>query len=94
MNTSSINTPSLQSRRMFLRQSAAAAAGVIAVPTIIPSFVLGGNEETAPSNRITVGFIGVGSHGTDWNLPPFLNHRSARVVAVCDVYSAPSSADE
>ena len=87
MNTSSIDTPSLQSRRMFLRQSAGAAAGVIAVPTLIPSSVLGGNDQTAPSNRITVGFIGVGSHGTDWNLPPYLNHKSARVVAVCDVDS-------
>ena len=72
------------SRRTFLRQSAA-AAGAMAMPAIIPSTARGADGRTAPSNRITVGFIGTGDHGTHWNLPPYLKHPSAQVVAVCDV---------
>jgi len=84
MDTANIITRDPHSRRAFLRQSAAAAAA-FAVPTIIPSSARGADGQTAPSNRITVGFIGTGDHGTGWNLPPFLNHKDARVVAVCDV---------
>ena len=84
MNTDTISTQIPQSRRTFLRQTAATAAA-IAAPTIIPSSARGADGQTAPSNRITVGFIGTGSHGTDWNLPPYLKHPNARVVAVCDV---------
>jgi predicted dehydrogenase len=39
----------------------------------------------SPSNRLNVGFIGVGGHGVDWNLPPYLRHKDARVAMVCDV---------
>ena len=84
MDAANIINRDQQSRRAFLRQSAAAAAA-FAVPTIIPSSARGADGQTAPSNRITVGFIGTGDHGTGWNLPPFLNHKDARVVAVCDV---------
>ena len=75
----------MPTRRTFLRQSAAAATAVIAGPTIIPSSARGADGHTAPSNRIAVGFIGTGNHGVDWNLPPYLKHASAQVVAVCDV---------
>ena len=51
----------------------------------MPASVLGADGQVAPSNRITVGFIGVGDHGIGWNLPPYLRHPAARVVAVCDV---------
>ena len=66
------------SRRHFVKT---AAAG-IAAPTIIPSSVLGVN---APSNKITVGFIGVGGHGSHWNLPSYLEQQDAHVRVVCDV---------
>jgi predicted dehydrogenase len=71
------------SRRQFLKGSAGAAAilGGI-VPTIIPAHVLGAE---APSNKITIGFIGVGDHGTGWNLSYYLKNKAARVIAVCDV---------
>jgi len=52
---------------------------------MVPASVLGADGQTAPSNRITVGFIGTGDHGMGWNLPPYLRHPSARVVAACDV---------
>jgi len=66
------------SRRNFL--GGVLAAGV-AAPTIIPSHVLG---KDAPSNKITVGFIGTGGHGTGWNLPAYLSHSDARVLVTCD----------
>ena len=43
-------------RRDFLKNTALTSA-TIAIPSIVPSSVFGKN---APSNRITVGFIGTG----------------------------------
>ncbi|MCH7226227.1 Gfo/Idh/MocA family protein [Haloferula sp. A504] len=63
-------------RRKLLGCLAAATA-----PLIIPSRLLG---KDAPSNKITLGFIGVGSHGISRNLGTFLNQPDARVIAVCD----------
>ena len=53
----------------------------VAFPWIVPSRVPGA---TSPGNKINVGFIGVGGHGVDWNLPPYLRHKDARVAMVCD----------
>ena len=50
---------------------------------IIPASVLGKN---APSNRITLGCIGVGSHGYGQNLKSFLYLDEARIIRVCDVF--------
>ncbi|MCP4639374.1 MAG: Gfo/Idh/MocA family oxidoreductase [bacterium] len=43
---------------------------------------------SAPSanGQITLGCIGMGTHGMGWNLDPFLKTSEARVLAVCDVY--------
>jgi predicted dehydrogenase len=71
----------LLNRRTFLLRSAGALAAT-ALPTIIPARVLGAE---APSERINVGFIGTGSHGTGWNLRRYLTLPQARVVMVCDV---------
>lgn len=69
-------------RRTFLKRAGAAGAA-IGIPTIIPSSVLG---ENAPSKRITLGFIGMGSQGVHANLKTFLPMDDAQVVSVCDVY--------
>jgi len=69
------------SRRRFV--VASALAGV--APLIIPSRVLGG--EGAPSNKISIGFIGCGEEGTK-NINGFLAQTDCRVLAVCDVDSA------
>ena len=69
-------------RRSFLARSTTGVASALAGPTLVPSSVFGAG---APSNTIAVGFIGTGDHGTGWNLPPYLRHPGARVVAVCDV---------
>ncbi len=65
-------------RRSFLKS--ALAAGI--APTLIPSRLLGADS---PSNKITIGFIGVGSHGTNHNLKNYLKQTDARVLTVCDV---------
>ena len=66
------------SRRSLLKT----AAATFAVPTIVPASVFGAN---APSNRVTLGFIGMGLHGIGWNLKGFLKFDDAQVLAVCDV---------
>jgi len=69
-------------RRNFLRKSAAATAGTIVIPTIIPSHVLGKN---APSNKIRIGQIGFGRIAKSHDLPESLKHDVALGVAVADV---------
>lgn len=81
-----MNSSTSLSRRLFLKRTSAALA-IAAAPQIVPSSVLGLGGQTAPSNRITVGFIGTGSHGVGWNLGPYLRHKDAQVVAACDVDS-------
>lgn len=72
-------------RRSFLRRSAGAAATVLATPYIICSAVRGRESRAAPSEQITVGFIGTGSHGIHRNLRMYLQQPDARILAVCDV---------
>lgn len=50
-------------------------------PAIVPAAVLG---QDAPSNKLTIGFIGTGNNGTNW-MRRFLQDGRVRVVAVCDV---------
>jgi myo-inositol 2-dehydrogenase/D-chiro-inositol 1-dehydrogenase len=69
-------------RRSFLKSSAAATAGTMVVPTIIPSRVLGKN---APSNKIRIGQIGFGRIAMSHDLPESLKHEVAIGVAVADV---------
>ena len=71
-------------RRSFLR-GAMAAGTVVAAPTILPARLLGQDGQVAPSEQITVGFIGTGGHGIDRNLRMYLGQPDARVLAVCDV---------
>lgn len=72
------------SRRQFLQRSAMAGA-VLGLPNIVPASAFGADGATAPSNRITLGCIGVGSMGTD-NMKNFLALPDCQVVAVCDTY--------
>jgi len=67
------------SRRGFLRTSGLVAAG--ATFNIVPARVLGQN---APSKRIVMGMIGVGSQGSG-NMGQFLGLSDVVVRAVCDV---------
>jgi len=71
------------SRRRFLQRTAAASA-VFALPAMIPASALGADGRPAPSNRITVGAIGVGGQGNG-NLGGFLGDPRCQVLAVSDV---------
>ena len=67
-------------RREFLR-SAALAGAALALPTIVPATVFGRN---APSNRITMGLIGMGlMMGGHHQI--MLGRDGVQVLAVCDV---------
>ena len=68
------------SRRQFLRDSATAMTGLL-VPTFVPASVFGAE---APSNRVTIGCIGVGRQGTG-DMRDFMGQPTAQIIAVCDV---------
>lgn len=72
-------------RRQFLTRAAGSVFGAVGFPYIISSSALGAAETVAPSNRITLGFIGTGKQGNEFLLSGFLNHSAAQVIAVCDV---------
>ncbi len=71
-------------RRRFLRTSLTAAGAAIAAPTIIPSSALGRDGAVAPSERITVGGIGIGRRGT-YDLGCFLQQPDVQFMAVADI---------
>jgi predicted dehydrogenase len=64
------------SRRSFVKATVAVCVG----PTILPSSVFGAN---APSNRITMGCIGLGGMGCN-DMRSFLGNDDVQVIAVCD----------
>ncbi|MBN1444410.1 MAG: Gfo/Idh/MocA family oxidoreductase [Planctomycetes bacterium] len=78
MNTRSI------SRRGFLKSASLAAAGGLAWPQIFPRSILSGAEGAAPSERISVGWIGTGHRGGAV-MGGFLAQKDVKAVAVCDV---------
>jgi hypothetical protein len=71
------------SRRRFLK-AAVQASAVFAAPQVIPSVVLGQGGRVAPSERIVLGGIGIGSRG-GYDLGCFLHEPDVQFVAVCDV---------
>jgi glucose-fructose oxidoreductase len=74
-------------RRDFLKRAAAAAASAWASPAIIPFRALGRSSFTPPSERITLGHIGVGGQGS-WLLNGFLECEGTQSVAVCDAFKS------
>jgi predicted dehydrogenase len=74
------------SRRHFLKQTAVLGA-TAAAPHILPSSVFGAAARPSPSNRVTIGMVGVGGHGVAMNMRSFLANADAQIVAVCDVDS-------
>jgi hypothetical protein len=76
-----------------LRQTGAAVGAALAVPTFIPASALGRGGAIAPSERITMGFIGVGGQGTGhllggaWTYLTggYAARKDVQVLATCDV---------
>jgi predicted dehydrogenase len=75
-------TTSRLTRRQFLRRASAATAAFASAPMIVPSHVLGADPQTAPSNKINLGCIGIaGMGGADISGLD----RHCNIVALCDV---------
>jgi len=70
-------------RRDLLRQSMAAGAAV-AIPWLVPAAARGASGRAAPSERITLGVIGIGPRATH-DLYGILAQPDCRCLAVCDV---------
>ena len=66
-------------RRKFVEVLASSALAF----TIVPSHVLGGKKHIAPSDKITLAYIGVGTQGIR-ELLPLLANPQFQVIAVCD----------
>ena len=66
-----------------MQRTAAAAGGVVAAPYFVPASALGADGNVAPSNRITMGFIGTGNQGTG-DMKRFLRDKRVQVLAVAD----------
>src|ERR1700759_2734153 len=66
-------------RRKFVEYVASSALTF----TILPRHVLGGKNYVAPSDQITLAYIGVGTEGIR-ELLPLLTNTHIRVIAVCD----------
>jgi predicted dehydrogenase len=71
-------------RRQFLKKVSISAAGAIGLPYFVPSSVLSTNGTVPPSEKVVMGFVGVGSMGGG-HLRTFLGYKDVRAVAVCDL---------
>jgi hypothetical protein len=76
---SSQPSPAGIDRRTFIGGVASAAVGL----TVVPAHVLGGSKYVAPSDKINVAYIGVGTQGLR-ELPALLQIPDVQVTAVCD----------
>jgi len=93
---SDVNTNAAKpiSRRHFLRRTSGALGAAIALPNFIPASVLGRSGAIAPSERITMGFIGVGGQGGGhlfggaWTYVAggYAGRKEVQVLAVCDTW--------
>ena len=80
--------------RLTRRDALKRAAAVLAAPCVLASSALGKDGATAPSERITMGFIGIGGQGGGhltggaWTYLPggYLGRDDVHVLAVCDVW--------
>ena len=89
-----MNSAPAFTRRHFLRQTSTAVAAAFAAPAFVPTSVLGRAGAIPPSERITMGFIGVGGQGGGhllggaWTYVAggYAGRKDVQVLAVCDVW--------
>ena len=76
------NTPSRHrvNRRRFIATTGAA----LALPLFVPGCAVGLGNRPRPSNRVTLGVVGMGWQGPD-NTRVFLASKDCQVVAACDL---------
>lgn len=81
-------------RRQFLRRTAGALGLAVVAPSLIPTSALGRNGAVPPNERITMGFIGIGTQGGGhlfggaWTYVTggYAGRKEVQVLAVCDVW--------
>lgn len=79
--------PNKQSRREFVSSTSIATAATFtanALPMIVPASALGRDGNTAPSERINLGIVGIGPR-CRYVLKGMLKHDDMRCVAIADV---------
>jgi predicted dehydrogenase len=89
-----MHSTSSVTRRQFLRQTTTVLGAALAAPTLIPASALGRNGAMPPSERITMGFIGVGGQGGGhllggaWTYVAggYAGRKDVQVLAICDVW--------
>jgi len=81
-----MNQKNAATRRDFLRVSAATGAAAL-LPAVIPASALGKGGAVAPSERITLGVIGIGPRAT-YDVQAMLGLDDVRCVAIADVQAA------
>lgn len=89
-----MQSPPGLTRRRFLRRTAGALGAALTIPEFIPASALGRGSLLAPSERITMGFIGVGTQGSGhllggaWTYVAggYAGRKDVQVLAVCDVW--------
>ena len=87
--------PAALNRRSFLRRTAVAVTAACTSPCLIPASALGRSGAMSPSERITMGFIGVGTQGGGhllggaWTYVAggYAGRKEVQVLAVCDVWN-------
>jgi predicted dehydrogenase len=80
--------PDRLSRRGFLKTSAGVGLAATAFGALpIPSSAIGRDGAVPPSERITLGGIGIGNRGT-YDLGCFLEQKDVQFLAICDVKQA------
>ena len=75
-----------QTRRSFIQRSVALGT-VVSLPTILPARVLGRDGEVAPSEKITLGVIGIGPRCT-FDLKAMMGLSDVQCVAIADVQAS------
>src|SRR6266513_9976 len=89
-----MKSASTSSRRRFLTRTASLVGGALAAPMFVPASALGRNGLKPPSERITMGFIGVGTQGGGhllggaWTYVAggYAGRKDVQVLAVCDAW--------
>jgi len=89
-----MNGSTRTSRRQFLRRSAEAVGATVAFPYVVPASALGRGGFIPPSERITMGFIGVGGQGGGhvfgkaWTYLTggYVARDDVQILAICDVW--------
>ena len=81
-------------RRGFLRRGVGVLGAAVAAPYVAPAAALGLGGAVAPSERVTMGFIGLGGQGTGhllggaWTYLTggYVARKDVQVLGVCDVW--------